>query len=196
MTSSASPHEKRPWAPAIDYWLREKKFTQADLVRQINKRIDEINEANAAQADAAPEVDGRKSIKPKKLPRFGTNTMSRIARGNHTHTRKLEIIALHLEVPFEDVLVSPLRRSINEQSLQRVRETVREGLEDMWRSIDVGGGIRLDEATITLAKRLQGLSDDLRASALDVIASYEKIDKKRRRGGGGKSLRKGPPKTA
>ena len=189
-----------PGPRAIDYWLRDKKLTQAELVRQINQRIDEINKANAAQADKADatphDINGRKPIKPKKLPRFGTNTMSRIARGHHTHTRKLEIIALHLAVPFEDVLVSPLRRSINEQSLRRVRESLREDLEDMWRSIDVGGGIRLDEATITLAKRLQSLREDLRASVLDVVAQYEKISKKERRGGGGKSLRKGPPKTA
>src|SRR5262245_65007123 len=48
-------------------------------------------------------------------------TISRIARGFHTQTRKLELIANYLMVPLERVLVSPLRRGSDEEDRKSTR---------------------------------------------------------------------------
>lgn len=175
MTSTAANHAKRPWASAIDYWLRELKLTQAEVVRRINAAIDGLNAANAELA----RMDGKRR---KRIPRFGANTMSRIARGHHTHTRKLELIAEHLPVPFEDLLVSPLRRGATSDN-RRLREIVHASLENLLRSVDVGG-VQVDTRTLRLAQRLDQLPDDLRQSVERVIVEYEQIVKKRRRSGG------------
>lgn len=177
MTSTAASHAKRPWASAIDYWLRELKLTQAEVVRRINAAIDGLNAANAELS----RMDGKRR---KRIPQFGANTMSRIARGHHTHTRKLELIAEHLPVPFEDILVSPLRRSGATNDNRRLREMVHASLEDLLRSVHVGSGVQVDARTLRLAQRLDQLPDDLRQSVERVIVEYEQIVKKRRRRGG------------
>jgi transcriptional regulator with XRE-family HTH domain len=109
-------------------------------------------------------------------------TISRIARGFHTQTRKLELIAKYLMLPLERVLVSPLRRGSEEDRRQLVRGII----EDALRAVDVSGRA-IDEGTLEVATRIQQLPHDLRASILEILGKYERTAKKRRRRGGGPS---------
>lgn len=151
----AAERKTGPWGEAIEYWLKERRLRQADLV---------------------------------KGTKIEAKTISRITRGFHTQTRKLELIARYLTVPLERVLVSPLRSGPSEDRRQLVRGII----EDALRSVDVDG-VAIDDATLEITKRLQRLPTDLRESVFEVINQYEKVAKKRRRDGGGKPSAKKSP---
>jgi len=113
--------------------------------------------------------------------RIEAKTISRIARGFHTQTRKLELIAKFLTVPLERILVSPLKSGPGEDRRQLVRGII----EDALRSVDIGNPI--DEATLEIAKRIQRLSQSQRRSLLQLLEGLEALANKQRRGGGGGS---------
>jgi transcriptional regulator with XRE-family HTH domain len=150
----AAERKTGPWGAAIEYWLKERRLRQADLV---------------------------------KGTRIEAKTISRITRGFHTQTRKLELIAKYLMVPLERVLVSPLRSGPSEDRRQLVRDII----DDALRSVDVEG-IPIDETTLEMAKRFHRLPDAMRDHVLEIISEYEQAvaNKRRRDGGGGRKAKK------
>lgn len=176
--------ENGPWGPAIEYWLKERRLSQAELLRGINE----------ARRDAANESSPKKG----KAKKMGPNTISRIVRGFHTQTRLLALIAQHLEVPIEDVLVAPTRRNSNEdqEQLMQSMAELQQKLENARRLVEAGRRMQADTATLEIAKRVQRLSAKLRRSVINVLTDYERgSKKKRRRGGGGRGPTKPPPTT-
>lgn len=85
-----------PWAAAIDYWLREKGWLQADLVR----RIEELGE------------------------KTGKNTVSSATNGRDVNTRSLRIIAQAFGVPLAAVLVSPEQLRAGEEMQRTIQAAV------------------------------------------------------------------------
>jgi transcriptional regulator with XRE-family HTH domain len=85
------PKAPGPWGEAIDYWLKQKGWRQADLVR-------------------ASGID--------------PNTISSIVRGFNTTTRLLWAIAKALQVPIDEVLLSPTRRTGSEAQKRMIAEAV------------------------------------------------------------------------
>ena len=181
-----APREGGPWGNAIEFWLKERRLSQAELLRRINAERHDI---------AATDAGTRKSIGPK-AKRMGPNTISRITRGFHTQTRLLAVIAKHLAVPIEEVLVSPTHRHRNEDSEQLMSSMadLQRQLENARRIVEANRRLQPDPVTLEIAKRLQRLSPKLRASVLNVIADYEQATRKGRRGGT-KRRKKAPPTT-
>ncbi len=95
-------HADGPWGEAIRHWLKAREWVQADLVRAIQ--------------DAHP---GSK---------IKANTISNAALGRDCRTSTLRQIADALQVPFEEVLVSPNRRSANEERKQLIIQAVEAAL--------------------------------------------------------------------
>lgn len=89
-----------PWGEAIEYWLKDKKWVQADLERAIDRLVEQ-------------------GLVKKSLTK---NTISSATRGFHCATATLEIIATGLGKPLEDVLVSPARKSVNEDRRRLAEE--------------------------------------------------------------------------
>lgn len=58
-------------------------------------------------------------------------TISSMARGFHTTTRKLEAVALAFKVPIDQVLVSPNRQQANEDRKREIQEAVEMALRRM-----------------------------------------------------------------
>lgn len=83
---------------------------QADLLRAVRA-------ADKARWEAA----GQKT-KPKEITK---NSISNAYRGLHTSTRTLQKIAHALNLPFDMVLVSPARRTSNEERLRLAMEAAR-----------------------------------------------------------------------
>jgi len=113
-------------------------------------------------------------------------TISRITRGFHTQTRKLELIAKYLVVPLERVLVSPLRSGPGEERRQLMRDII----EDAFRTI---AGEDVDAELVALAKRIQQLPPQWRTTLLDMVEDYEAQAKKRRRRTGASRAKKSSP---
>ncbi len=86
-----------PWGEAIEYWLKQRRWQQADIVRALEVLY--------------PSTKGKKS-------KGNKNTVSTAARGLDCNTRSLRRIAKALAVPLDQVLVSPLRRAANEERRQ------------------------------------------------------------------------------
>ncbi len=82
-----------PWGEAIEYWLNQRRWQQADIVRALEALY--------------PPAKGKKA-------KGNKNTVSTAARGFDCNTQTLRRIARALEVPLDQVLVSPLRRAANE----------------------------------------------------------------------------------
>jgi len=132
-----------PWGEAIQYWLRERRLRQADLV---------------------------------KGTKIEAKTISRMARGFHTQTRKLELIAQYLGVALERILVSPLRVGPGEDR----RQAMRRMLEDAFRIVESGAD-PTDADALALGKRIQSLRPESRNAILKLLNSYEVMTKPRRR---------------
>jgi len=75
-----------PWGEAIRYWLSVRKLRQADLARPVSK--------------------GGTGLR--------ANTISRVTRGFDTTTRVLRRIATALDIPLDQLLVSPQRHHESE----------------------------------------------------------------------------------
>lgn len=97
-------------------------------------------------------------------------TISRVARGFHTQTRVLEALALALDVPFDRLLVSPLRRG----STEGRRELIRGIIEDTLRFEVVD---EADEDLLSLAKRMQAFPRDVIEA---FVTGLEKTQKRQR----------------
>ena len=141
--------EDGPWGEAIQHWLNERKWSQADLAKATK-------------------------IQPK--------TISQIARGFHTQTRVLEVIAKALDVTLDRVLVSPVRWGPTENRKLLVRNLFVQAI----RLIETGED-GLDERVVQDAKRIQALPRDMRATLRAMIANSEKLTRKQRHGTRGRS---------
>ena len=102
-----------PWGEALQYWLDRKNWTQADLVRTMQKR-------ERALADPRLRQKQRK-VQP--------NTISRVARGLDTQTSVLKRIADALDVPLTDILVSPARREDRQKLAEAITRRVMQELD-------------------------------------------------------------------
>jgi hypothetical protein len=90
-------HGDGPWGEAIEYWLKVKRWKQADLRRAFEELPD--------------------------LQRGGgKNTVSTAVRGLDVNTSTLRGIAKAFGVPLEEVLVSPDRRSAKERERELVEQ--------------------------------------------------------------------------
>lgn len=83
-----------PWGEAINYWLDQRGWNQTDLRKAIRQRNASVSK----------------------------NTIGNAARGFDVSTRVLGIIATALDVSLEAVLVSPNRRSAQEERKQMILE--------------------------------------------------------------------------
>ncbi len=96
-----------PWGDAIRYWLKKRDMIQADLWRVIQEQ-------------------GHKTT---------TNTISNACLGRDCNTNTLRIIATALNVPLDEILVSPDRQSESE----RRRLMILEITEHVVRAVDTRG---------------------------------------------------------
>ncbi len=85
-----------PWGEAIEYWMTQRRWRQADVVR-------------ALEVLFPPKTKKSKGYK---------NTVSTAANGFDVNTRSLRRIAKALDAPLDAVLVSPLRKAANEERLK------------------------------------------------------------------------------
>lgn len=145
-----------PWGDAIRYWLRQRDMRQADLVREVRK-------ANPGEAITA-------------------NTLSNAARGLHCSTRTLEQIARALEIPLDDVLVSPDRQSAQDMR----RKMVQEITENVMRAVDATRATppprTIDQETDAYAERLNSEQEQLnRVRRLSQKAQHKPSKVRKRR---------------
>jgi transcriptional regulator with XRE-family HTH domain len=101
--------------------------------------------------------------------RIQAKTISQIARGFHTTTKLLGRIAAALNVPLDQVLVSPLKRG----TMDDRRRLISGLMEDVLRFVDVAGDDTFDRDTLDLARRIYALPAQQRESVHAVVAGYE-----------------------
>lgn len=100
-----------PWGEAIIYWLKKRGWSQADLGRA---------------ASAIAKKDQATNLK---------NTVSNACLGRDCHTRTLRLLAAALNVPLDQLLVSPERKSDNE----RMRAVAVDIAERVLRQMEASG---------------------------------------------------------
>lgn len=88
------PRKDGPWGEAIKYWLVQRGWNQTDLRKAVRQRNASVSK----------------------------NTIGNAARGFDVSTRVLRIIATALDVSLEAVLLSPNRRSAQEERKQMIFE--------------------------------------------------------------------------
>jgi len=186
-----APRASGPWGPALEHWLRERRLSQAELLRRINAARLEAAKGQRAGLTQAPEPNvgsgaaGGRATQGADAKQMGPNTISRIVRGYHTQTQLLAEIAQELAVPLEDVLVSPTHRRIinddQDELLQRMHH-LQLLLERTQRYLaEATRRPQSDPATLDLAKRLQALPAKLRRNVQQLLADYERRTKPKRR---------------
>lgn len=121
-----------------------------------------LNERNLRQADLV------------KLAKIPPKTTSRITRGFDVNTKLLKRIAEALAVPFERVLVPPVRRWSTTD--RRLLERMRDDLTHVLRSLETDA---LDthpdppDPAREIAARVKALTRDQQLTILEVVAQYE-----------------------
>lgn len=108
-------------------------------------------------------------------------TISSMARGFHTTTRKLEAVAKAFGVPIDEVLVSPNRQLANEDRKREIQEAVEAAL----RNIDERGSRRtssLDQAMTTIEHAIEQREQPTHGqqATLKPATAKPKIQKRRR----------------
>lgn len=101
-----------------------------------------------------------------RLSAIRKNTLSRAKRGYHTTTRVLERIALALEVPFGDILVSPAHHQAAEERKRLAAEITDRVLRDV--------ALSDERAAKTLEHELTAGFDHLRRAAAKDAATRQK----------------------
>lgn len=121
-----------------------------------------------------------------KLTDIQAKTISQLARGFHTQTRVLEVIAAALKVPFDQILVSPLQSGPKERRQEFAKGVIKDLLHSLEDADD------LDAETAALAKRVQALKGHFRVEVEKLVSHLEDAQKKRHRK---RAKRRTPPRT-